>query len=522
MNVVSSRTVHLDMTQVTPTVFNWPWRAVRQISILNSRTFEKAMTLEVTDIPTADQTLQRPGLSNFKKAVNLDDLLDAMPEGERPSRSYHRPKILQKLDIHRFYVSMNIDVNKSLPLSSLKKNKIVWVPRREARRILKHRADELLPITEDNADDIDGVQFPSQPGTINASSGVSTTAAQIPQTIPVLQIIPVPEADQFVDSDGHPVPISICGDRTYDGMRLFVAHIYSACQYDAANLDDLTGITVHDVNVDGHAVRVVDFRNALRLFAHFDRNGSSFAMAVLEWCSRVMHTVQFGGQDAPRPEPMAAHMRTVAGRRCANPMADCTSKMLYLELMGDVATLGETWPELSSSVPADGNAADYVVAKPGEGSGHRFGDNARAIIAVHAQAEPECYDFRPTLLDKRQRVSVEKAFSRAFATNMVLPNPTRRFAGDTEMYVLHKDALPCAWKFIQGEVAALEEDINASVGNAQVSDLKHQLEISQLKSTNVELKATIREMQIAVHALPPAAHARYNAVLQSCTSHDDE
>jgi hypothetical protein len=294
-------------------------------------------------------------------------------------------------------------------------------------------------------------------------------------------------------------------------MRFFVEHVYLACQYDTSNMSDVSGVTVQDVNVDGRVVRVVDFCNAIRLFAHFDRHGSSFAMTAVEWCSRVIHSVQYGDAHAPRPERMAAHMRTVAGRTCANPMAECTSKMIYIESMGDVATLVEAWPELNAFVPPGGDATDYAVIKVGEGSGHRFGDNARAIRAVHPLAEPECYDFRPTMLDKKQRMSVEKAFADMYANDMLTPNLAQRFAGDTELFVLHKSKLACAWRFIQCEVTALEEDLNRTIENSEVKDLKHQLE-------NAALKATISQMQLAAHTLPPAAQERFHAVLRSCNA----
>ena len=485
-----------------------PRHAVRQISEKKSRAYAKKMSITVSDVPLANQVFQLPGLSHFQKAINLDDLLLAMPENERPSRSYHKPKILQKLNILRFYVSLDSNINETLPLSSLKRNKVVWVPMREARRVLKDQADVLLPITEDNADDVDGIQFPTQ-----ARAGGTTlrTSAATADALPTLQSISIPEAEQFVDSDGKSVHISVCGDRTYEGMHFFVSHIYIACEHDTVNMSDLSGITIQDVKVDGHIVSVVDFRNAMRLFAHFDRNGSSFAMLAMEWCSKVMHAVQYGDAHAPRPERMAAHMRTVAGRNCANPMAECTSKMIYIESMGDVATLGEAWPELEAFVPSGGDAAEYDVIKVGEGSGHQVGDNARAIRVVHPLAEPECYDFRPTMLDKKQRMSVEKAFADVFGEYMLAPNLAQRFAGDTELFVLHKSKLARAWKFIQCEVTGLEDDLTKTIGDTQVSDLKHQLEIAALQ-------AKISQMQLAAHTLPPAAQERFHAVLRSCNA----
>src|SRR6056300_1708482 len=115
------------------------------------------MTLDVREIPCANQVIQRRGLSYFKKAVDLKHLLDAMPQAKRPSRNYHNPQILNKLGIGRFYVSLDSDINVSLPISSVKRNKTVWVPCREARRILESRADELLPCIND---ELDGKFFP--------------------------------------------------------------------------------------------------------------------------------------------------------------------------------------------------------------------------------------------------------------------------------------------------------------------------------------------------------------------------
>lgn len=480
---------------------------VRQIAEQKLPDICNTAMISVQEIPIANQVIQRHGLSHFRKGVNLDDLLAAMPEDERPSRSYHKPKILEKLRIFRFYSSLKTDINESLPLSSLKRNKNVWIPRREARRILKDRADELLPITE--VDDIDGVQFPHQPRTTSTDVlEASLSDAQL--GVPALARIPIADSERFVDSEGNPVQITLCGSRTYEDIRYMVDDIYSACQYDHVNMPNLSGIDIEEVTVNGQASRVVNFRNALRMFAHFDRNGSSFAMTVMDWCARVVHSVQYGDAEAPRPERMAAYMRTVAGRTCPNPMAECSSKMVYLEMMGDVATLGDSWPELTAFVSEGADAAEYKVVKPGEGSGHRFGDNARAIKAVYPRAEPECYDFRPTMLDKKQRVKVEKAFAIAFADGAIPPNPSRRFSGDTETFVLHKDQLPRAWKFMQSEVSSLEHDVTRTIDDVRVSDLKHKLEIAHLN-------ATLNQYKLAVHTLPPAARDRFNAVLRSCS-----
>ena len=321
----------------------------------------------------------------------------------------------------------------------------------------------------------------------------------------------VPASEELTDDDGNVCQISICGERTYSGLRYFVDHIYKACKYNKYNApgNDLGGIAVENVIVDGVNVRVVDFRNALRLFAHFDRHGSSFAMGVMDWCARTLFSIQYGDVDAPRPEKMVAYMRSVAGRTCPNPMAECTSKMLYLEIMGSVSSLQGSWPELRAFVPPGANAEDYKVVKPGEGSGHRFGENARAIKAIHPGAEPECYDFRPTTLGKRERTSVEKALASTFAGSAVPPDPAQRFTGDTEILVLHKDKLPRAWKFMQSECTGLEEEMHKTIEDARVRELEHELEVSKLR-------ATISQMGIAVQTLPPSARERFDAVMRTC------
>ena len=134
-----------------------PLRRTRRTRLLLSRMYETTMPIVVQDVPLANQILQRPGLSFFQKAVNLDDLLAALPAADRPSKSYHKPKLLQKLGLPRVYVSKDNDITDSLSLSSLKRNKVVWVPRSDARRLLKSRADELLPL--DEVDEVDGVQL---------------------------------------------------------------------------------------------------------------------------------------------------------------------------------------------------------------------------------------------------------------------------------------------------------------------------------------------------------------------------
>jgi hypothetical protein len=294
------------------------------------------MAIPVTDIPTTNQVFQRPWLSHFKKAINLDDLLEAMPESERPSRSYHKPKILEKLKIFRFYVSLNSDINECLPLSSLKRNKTVWIPRCEARRILKGRADEFLPITTDNVDDIDGTTWThnlAQPGPTMEMVGALVYTSSAVDT-PTLQLVDVPlritdvsDENEFVDTDGNPVHICVCGDNTYQGMRLFLNHIYLACQYDHVDSGDLSGIIIQEVIVDGQAVRVVDFRNAIRLFAYFDSNGSTLAMAAMEWCSRMIFSVQYSNAGAPRPARMAADTCAVDGPTIAG-LEDDLSKTI--------------------------------------------------------------------------------------------------------------------------------------------------------------------------------------------------
>jgi hypothetical protein len=476
------------------------------------------LALTVVDVPLQNQVIPQ-GLSHFRKGVSLSSLLSAMPEADRPSRSYHNPKILQILKILRYYVSVDTDLHKTLPLSSLKRNKVIWVSRSDARRVLKDRADAILPLTDE--DQVDGVNFPPPIGSREANQDPAAYESQTvsePADMRILSRVSVSEEERFVNSEGEIVPITLCGDHTYEGIRFFIDDIYDSCQLRRGNIPgtDVTGIVVENVIVDCLPVRVVDFRNALRLFAHFDRNGSSFAMSVMDWCARVIHSVQYGDADAPRPQRLAAHMRTVAGRSMPDPMADCDAKMLYMETLGDVETLKETWPALAASVPAGGNNADYFATKLGEGSGHRFGDNARAAIAVHAGVQPECYDFRPTPLSRRSRIAIESAFAEKYAECAVPTDPECRFSGDTEIFLFHRDQLRPAWKYVQREMAVAEEDISSMITTSEVSDLKHQLEVSELKAQNKQLRGTIGQMNVAVYALPTSAQARFNSIMRVC------
>jgi hypothetical protein len=260
----------------------------------------------------------------------------------------------------------------------------------------------------------------------------------------------------------------------------------------------LSGVDIEHVNVDGEAVPVVDFHNAMKMFAHFERIGSTFAKSVMEWCTKTLFSVQY---NVGAPRKMAAHVRTVAGRSCVNPMVECCQKMLYMEIMGSVATFEDTWPELLPHVPQGGDAGDYVVFKLGEGSGNRFGENARALMAVYPLAEPECYSYRPTMLNKQQRHVVEKAFANAYSKNNVRPAPDalRRFVGDTEIFVLHHDSVMRAWKFVERETADLEEDIRVSITDAEhgrkLSELQNRID---RQTENTAMQAEISTLKVIV------------------------
>ena len=110
--------------------------------------------IEVRDLPMQGQNIPA-GESFFRKGVKLNDLLAGLPASRRPGPGYHQPAILLKLGIHRYYVCTDKNITAVLPISSLKRNKVIWVPRSDARRVLGDRADALLPIII--ADEVDGV-----------------------------------------------------------------------------------------------------------------------------------------------------------------------------------------------------------------------------------------------------------------------------------------------------------------------------------------------------------------------------
>jgi hypothetical protein len=135
-------------------------RANRDDDLTSTITFDPTPQglIAVQDIPLRGQSIPL-GKTLFRKGIKLGDLLAKMPASHRPSPNYHYPAILQKLGISRFYVCLDTDIEEVLPLSSLKRNKTIWVPRSEARHILGAQADALLPIVD--SDDVDGVHVPN-------------------------------------------------------------------------------------------------------------------------------------------------------------------------------------------------------------------------------------------------------------------------------------------------------------------------------------------------------------------------
>jgi hypothetical protein len=482
------------------------------------------MAITVYDVPIANQVLKRSGLSHFKKAVILDDLIANLLKADKPPSTYTKPKLLEVLGLPRAYCSAKNDITESLPLCSLRRNKYVFVPRSDARRVLKERADELIPLTDapEDADDVDGVVFPDL--TVSAATGESAPSTQAPSmpagSMPALERIVVPASQQFVDADGSVVPIALYGIPTHERIRFDVSDIYRACNFTAnRHLRDISGVTICDAAVDGVCARVVDMLNMLRLIAHFDRVGAAFAKSVMVWCSKIVFSIQYGDVTDPRPDRMAQYMRTVAGRSCPNPMAECTSKMVYLEIMGSVANLRDSWPELDCLVPAGKCASEYKVAKPGEGSGHRFGDNARAIRAIHANVEPECYDYRPTTLDRAKRQSIERGVADTFAHAVLPVNPARRFSGDTEIFVVHDSEITRMWKYMQLEATNLEEELAKVSESTEMRELQHKIELDAARSEVKDARALTNKMSIAIQALPSAAKRRFDEVMAACNQY---
>lgn len=486
------------------------------------------MSIRVQNLPGRGQTILRPDLSLFTKGVNLDDVLRFLPADKRPSANYSQPRVLAKLDIFRCYVSKDNDVYESLSLSCIKRNKTVWIARSDARRILQQSiedatVDEILP--DDGSDECDGKVFPERIGHgVDDIANTSTHMEQPPvastsANLKELPIIALTDDECLVRLDGQHANIMVCGERTYEEIRFSLNDIFRECEYNNKNSAVLSGIVIDYASVENENIRVVDFRNAVRLFSHFDRQGSPFAVNVMDWCSRVIFNVQHGSSDAI-PDKMGAYMRKVAGRMCSNPMAECTSKMVYFEVLGDVASLCESWPELGAFVSSSEDAETFKVVKFGEGSGHRFGSNARRISSVHPDIEPSVYNFRPTMLDAKGRKAVERALAEEFSLNIVPPNTSKRFTGDTEILVLSDAELARAWRFVEREVSLHEKDLDDAIGNNQVKDLEHKLELADLKTENQRLQATIERMQakidhtnVAIQILPAAARKRFHSVM---------
>lgn len=101
----------------------------------------------------------------------------------------------------------------------------------------------------------------------------------------ILQRITVPASKEFMNPSGDPVLIPLCGDLSYEGLRFVVDDKFA---------EDLSGIDVETAIVNNETSRVVDFRNALRLFSQFDLQGCHIAGAIMEWCSKTLFSIQYG------------------------------------------------------------------------------------------------------------------------------------------------------------------------------------------------------------------------------------